>query len=364
MKFISNTKPISDGLDIVIISSNITKFYQKSCIVELTIEENALRINTEVASIKSEIIFKGNSSDEGSNHIFVDSLLFKNLIKTLETDTIEFEIKNDSLSIYSGKSKFNLPQVVADNEMSLARPQRIDYSTDVSEIDQNGWNFIKNQQMYAIAMSFIHPVYTNVWLSNSGDAIVGDFDNSIFTHSNKVNLDSTCLITDTIVNLLTTLPEDSKIYKVDKNYELKVDTDPYNYLCEFVPKYEEDEGVGNYNSEIILSLFDHSLGEIDIDAEKLLKYISQAELFINDDILEMHVTSDEFSLTNEHIDCKLSIDNNCGEFDLKFKIPLLKDMLLHLNSDKIKVCPFKQGDTTVGIIAWTDEVEAVLAGCE
>ena len=115
MKFISNTKPISDGLDIVIISSNITKFYQKSCIVELTIEENALRINTEVASIKSEIIFKGNSSDEGSNHIFVDSLLFKNLIKTLETDTIEFEIKNDSLSIYSGKSKFNLPQVVADN---------------------------------------------------------------------------------------------------------------------------------------------------------------------------------------------------------------------------------------------------------
>ena len=365
MRFAANTKPIVSGLDLGIIASNITKFYQKSCIVELNIEDNCLRINTEASAVKSELKFKGNVSGEGETHVFVDSLLFKNLMKTIDSDVVEFELKEDGLTIYSGKSKFNLPQVVSGLDLELSRPQDVDEVTRFIGIDKSGWEFIKDQQMYAIAMSFIHPVYTHAWLSDTGDVIVGDFDNSIFTHSHAAHLTTTCLITDTIINLLTTVPEDSQIIQLGKNYEIKVETDPYTYLCEFTPRYEEDEGIGDYSAGIILSLFEHENG-IALNTSIISKYISQAELFTttNDDTIDIKMTSDSFNLMNQNVNCKIPVNNPFGEFAITFKINLLKDAIQHMDNENIQLCPLIQEDEVAGIVIWTENMETVLAGVD
>lgn len=365
MKFTCNTQPIVDGLDLGIISSNITKFYQKSCIVELTIDGDSLRVNTEASAIKSELLFKGSVSGEGESHVFVDSSLFKNLMKSVDSNIVDFELKEDGLTVYAGKSKFNLPQVVSGADLELSRPENIDSAIQSLAVDRNGWEFIKDQQMYAIAMSFIHPVYTYAWLSDTGDVIVGDFDNSIFTHSRATHLTSTCLITDTIINLLTTVPENSQIIQLGKSYQIKVETDPYKYVCEFTPRYEEDDGIGDYNSGIILSLFEHPDG-VKLDLSKLAKYIAQAELFTttNDDTIDVVVNSTSFSLVNNNVNCSIPVEANFEPFKITFKINLLKDAISHMNSNEFYMCPLIQENEVSGIILWTDNMETVLAGVD
>ena len=365
MKFEASTKPIVSGLELGIIPSNITKFYQKSCIVELTIEKASLRINTEVSAVKSELVFKGYVSGEGQNHIFVDSLLFKNLMKSITNDMVEFDISEDGLTVYSGKSKFTLPQVVSGDDLELSRPEQDYQSAQSFELDKSGWEFIKDNQMYAIAMSFIHPVYTYAWLGESGDVIVGDFDNSIFTHSYSAHLKTTCLLTDTIINLLSTVPEDSKIMQIGRNYEIRVATDPYTYLCEFTPRYEEDEGIGDYSANLILGLFNHD-SSIRINSEAISKYISQAELFstTNDDTINVEVAQNSFNLVNHNVNCKIPVDSPFEDFSITFKISLLKDAISHMDSKDIEFCPLIQDGQVSGIILWTDNIETVLAGID
>lgn len=365
MKFTANTKPIVDGLDLCIINANVSKFYQKSCIVELTIENNRLRINTEASSIKSELCVTGKVSGEGENHIFVDSLLFKQLLKTIETDVVDIEIKDDGLVVYSGKSKFNLPQVISGDDLELDRPTQLSDISNSGDINVNDWEFIKDQQLYALAMSFTNPVYTNVWLGDGDDVLASDFDNSLFTHSNKSGLNSKCLISDTIVNLLTNVPENSKITSIEKNYEVFVETDPYTYLCEFTPKYEEDEGVGDYSSEILLGLFNHDGEGTEVNVDNISKYITQAELFSSnaDSTINLSVKDNIFSLNNDSVNCKVDVKAS-EEFECLFKLSLLKDAFTHMDSNTVKVNPIIQDGEVSGIIIWTDNMSTVLGGVD
>ena len=366
MKFTANTKPISEGLDLAIISSNITKFYQKSCIVELTIEEDHLRINTEASSIKSELRFVGRVEGEGQNHTFVDSTLFKNLIKTLDSDVIEFEIKDDGLTITSGKSKYNLPQVVSVDDIELNRPQTTFDIQPTASIDKEAWSFVKDHQLYAISMSFVTPVYTYIWLGENGDVLVGDYDNSIFTHSKEAKLGTRCLIPDTIVNLLTTVPENTKIIQLGRNYELSVETDPYIYICEFCPSYEDDENIGNYSSDIILSLFNTDQTPAKLEVAKVYKYISQAELFstATDDTINMSVIDGVFSLKNINVDCNIKVNPDASNFEDEFKISMLKDVISHIDDDEFTVSPVINDGETSAIIVKTDNMEVILTGID
>lgn len=367
MKFTANTKPILEGLDYCIISENISKFFQKSTLVELTIEDNALRINTEAPSIKSELVVAGKTSGDGENHIFVDSTQFKNLIKSIDTDTIDFEIKDSVLIVYSGKSDFKLPQIVGDEGLNLDRPSEIE-NVDGYSIDSGSWKFIKDQQMYAIAVSFTHPVYTNVWLGGDKDVLVSDFDNSIFTRSKKSALDSECLISDTIVNLLTSIPEEALITQVGKNYEVLLKTDPFTYTCEFSPKYEDDENVGSYSSPIILALFDHDDKCIEIDINDVVKYISQAEIFStnSEDTINLVISGKKFTLKNANVNCVVELKDNPFEedFEVSFKIKLLKDAITHMDEDKIKICPLVQDGEDSGIILYTKNMSTVIGGTD
>ena len=91
--------------------------------------------------------------------------------------------------------------MIADGAGELARPALVPEGAIKVKIDNSDWKFVKDYQMYAIGMSFVHPVYTQVWIGSEGDVIVGDFDNSIFTFSKKNKLGKTCLLSNTIFYL-------------------------------------------------------------------------------------------------------------------------------------------------------------------
>ena len=368
MLFTVNTKPVVEGLDLGIIQSNISKLYQKSCIVELTIEDSILRINTEASAIKSELKFLGKPEGDGKTHTFVDSLLFKNLMKTIDSNTVTFDINESGLVVSSGKSNYTLPQVISEDDMELDRPMSLNPDEADKTIDLNieNWQFIKDNQLYALAMSFVHPVYRYIWMSDDQDVIVGDFDNSIFTHSYESQLSTTCLIPDTIVNLMTEIPGDSKLMQIGQNYEIMVETDPFTYVCEFTPKYESDENVGDYHSDMILSLFDSDQSTVKLDVSQISKYIGQAELFSTnaDDRLNLSVNSGLFVLENENVHCEIPVNGNIMSFQASFKITMLKDFISHTDTDEIELMPLIQAGDVSGIILKTSKLEAVLASIE
>lgn len=365
MKFTTNTKPIVDGLELGIINENISKFYQKSCVVQLTVEDAGLRVNTEAPSIKSELLFKGKVEGDGTNQVFVDSKLFKDLMGTIDTNEVEFELLSDRLSVRSGKAEFRLPVVLSSADVELERPNEDSQNGSGFDIEQQNWKFIKDHQMYSIGISLNHPVYTYVWVSDDGKVIVGDYDNSIFTYSKNIDFNETCLIPSSIINLLTNVPENSVIVPIGRSYRIFVTADPFTYICEFTPKYEDDEGVGSYKANMILSFFDDTSNSFKIDSNKILKYINQADLFSStDSIISVNVTDSTFNMKNENVDCTIPIDNPYGDFELNLQLGFFKNLIMHIDSDEINICPLKQGDECSGIIAWTDDISTVLGSVD
>lgn len=370
MKFTVSTKPLNDALGLGVIKSNVSKFYQKSTLAEVTADRKNLRINLEASSVVSEILLKGVGDEDTPRTVFIDCLLLKDLIATLDANTTELEYTQGGIVVHSGKSKFTLPQMIEEADIELKKPSVIPAEAEIIDLNKNDWKFVDNHQMYAIAMSFIHPVYTNVWASESGDVIVGDFDNSIFTKSKKSNLGSTCLLPDTIINLFNSLPEGSKVMKLNNSYVIKVTTDSYEYSAEFTPKRETDEGVGSYNSEIILGLLNTDDSQsIKVNLEKVNKILNQATMLNKNPEAVLTVTVEGSDLTikdaDGSIDCKVELESAAPEnYSQKFKTSLLKSMLSNMDEETIRIMPMKQGDEVAGIVAWTKNMSVVLACVE
>ena len=248
------------------------------------------------------------------------------------------------------------------------KPSQITADAEIIDLDKASWKFIDDHQMFAIAMSFIHPVYTHIWVGDEGDVLVGDFDNSIFTHSSKSNLNTTCLLTDTIINLFNSLPDESKIIKLDNSYIINVKTDSFEYSAEFVPKLESDESVGDYNSKTILDMLTTSEDNcVSVNVEKMNKSLSQAVLISKDseNVITFKVDGSDVTLQDDNIECKIPIEQSTSEsYQLKFKTILLKNTFSNMDEEKIQIMPMKQEDTIVGILIWTSNMSAVLAGVE
>lgn len=371
MKFTVSTKPLSDGLNLAIVNANVSKFYRKSCLAQLTVDGNTLKINVEAAFILSQITLKGKadiSEGLGSSTIFVDSLLLKQLVSTFESPVTTLEFTETGLILHSGKSKFTLPKLVEGDELSLSSP-RVDGVEGLGvEIDKSDWKFIKDYQMYAIAMSFIHPVYTRVWVGAEGDVLVGDFDNSLFTHSKKNNLGTTCLLSDTIINLFNSLPEGAKLAKKDKSYVIQVSTDGFNFASEFTPQYEDDENVGSYNSDIILTMMNHpEVKSVSVSTSAVNKFLSQADLLSSntEDTITFSVEGNQLTLHDNNVDCKIDVDKvSETSYSVQFKTALLKSVMSNYTDEKVNVSPMEQGDEVVGITVWTDSLTTVLAGID
>lgn len=376
MKFIVSTKPTKSALDLAIINSNVSKFYSKSCLAEVSANANTLTINLEAASIVSEVKLKGSGDTDEASTVFVDSLVLKQLIASFDSPTIIFEFTESGLVLHTGKSKFTLPKMLDDSDMALARPLKVlELSNCVNvDVDSSAWKFVKDHQMFAIAMSFVHPVYTNVWVSDGDDVVVGDFDNSIFTHSHKSNLGCCCLLSDTIVNLLMSLPEGSKIVRdpESRSYIINGSTDSFDYIAQFTPKYESDPGVGSYNADMVLSMMpDSSDQAVTLDSDKISKLLNQASLLStsSEDTITLSVRDKQAWLHDNNVNGSVDIKPSCDwdkikEYSVEFRTALLKSAMSNYSGD-ISIYPCMADDDIVGGVVMKDkDVTTLLAGVE
>ena len=369
MVFKTNTQPLSDALALGVVNSNVSKFYLPSCVALVSANKTELRVNLEAQNLTSEIKLNGMGSDEAEVSIFVDCLLFKQIVSTFDTSTIDLEFQEDGLTLYSGKSKFTLPKMI-DEEINMKKPSVFDPNLDTIDIMKENWKFVKDHQMYAIAMNFIYPVYTRVYVGQNGDVIVGDFDNSLFTHSMMSNLGETCLLSNTIINLLNSIPEGAKLVKENRKYLIYVKTDGYEFTSEFTPEYEDDPDVGTYNADMILGIMRCNEDDcIKINPSSLNKFLSQADLFLtsNDDTITMSYADGEFSLVGSNVDCKVDVESTCtSPWSVDFKSNAVKSVINTYDCDEIKICPLvdEESEEMQGITVWSTELITVLSGVE
>lgn len=376
MRFKVSTKPLIEGLKLGVVNANISNFYTRSTIAQIKADKSTLTVNLEAESILSEIRFKGIGDSDEPAMIFVDCALLKQLVSTFETAVTEFEFTENGLVLHAGKSRFTLPQLIdEDVDMTLKSPTVPDYTGNEIELNKDDWKFIKDHQMFAIAMSFLYPIYRNVWVGESGNVLVGDFDTSMFTSSNKSKLGKTCLLSDTIINLFNNLPEGAKLVPNNKNYVVKVETDGFDFLSEFTPMYEDVDDTGNYMSEIILGLmeFDESTG-VKVSAGAINKALNQAALLSSnsEDKITLSVFNDHITLADENIDCNIpvAVVSNIESYEIEFKTVSLKSVMSNVPDDDLIIAPMYtsddsgEGQSLTGIVVKSADLTAVLSGAD
>lgn len=375
MKFSTATKPLIDAVNLGIINANISKYYQKSIIAELTCSANSLRINLEASGIVSEITLKGQADESTEVSTFVDCTVFKQLISSLTAPVTELEFLSENLVIHSGKSKFNLSiQDFAKLGVSLDRPALPDYTAKKYEIKKEDWKFIQDHQRYALSMAFTdQPVYTRFWAGGHGDVLTGDFELGMFTHSAKSPMPSDCLLKDTIVNLFNSLPEGATFTTDGNTYTINVQTDSYTYTAQFTPESEDE--LGSYNADMIISVLAHKDDKaVSIPTATLNKYISQAELLKSSggkdkNIIKIIVFGNTFTLKDENVDCKIELKEEAPmDYEVSLGLDELCSMLKSFDTEYIKVAPSEieeDGQTFVtGLLVYNDDLAAALAYSE
>lgn len=368
MKFTVSTKPLKNVTDLGIIKANISKFYYRSNIVQITATQDTLKLNIEASGIKSKMTLKGSGDEDTTVSIMVDCSVFKALLDSIENDVITLEFIEGGMYIHAGTSKFAIPQMLDVNDVQLSEPVEQYNATSSITIKPADWQFVKDHQMYAISDSAQHPVYTNVWVGKDKDIIVGDFESSLFTYSKHGDFDSTCLFPSSLINLFTSIPEGSKVEKIDKNYILTITTDSYSMVTEFMPKYEDDEAVGSYNSDIILGMLVHPESFITIDIGPITKFISQTSIINQtelDKIIEFSIADNKLTLSNKSSDYSMTV-TSADNYSVKFTSDTLKSVLSNFDSDKINIAPMVREENgekkTIGCIFWTDNLTTLLAG--
>ena len=368
MNFTLSTKPLVDALNLGIINSNVSKFYSKSCVVQLTATQSTLRINLEAARLVSEIMLKGKGDADGPITIFVDSLLFKQLVASLDTSTVTLEFSENSLIVHSGKSKFNLAKMADGGDLSLKRVS--DNSNGVVCVfSKPDWVFVKNRQMYAIAMAFIHPIYTRVWVGEDGGVIVGDFDNGLFTYSKSNKLNTTCLLSDTIINLFNAIPEDSKLVQIsDNTYQVIVTKDGFTLVSEFVPEYESDPNIGTYMADTIKAMMvvdpDNA---VTVPTAAIRKLLSQADMLANSSeaTIILGADSGQLYLHDNNVDGKIDIiGTSSAKFKVELKTTFLKSVIGDYPEDNITICALMQDNEPAGILVNSDNLSTMLSAVE
>lgn len=399
MKFTCNTQPLKDALDLCVIRANISNFYKKSCIIQLNIKDTGLILNTEADSVYTEIQLKGSvEADTYGDTVFVSSLLLQQLVSTFESNAVTLEITADGLLLRSGASKFTLPKLVDGSELSLTSPTYIAESDSFeSSIDSSSWKFVEDNQMYALSMSFNYPVYTKIWVgktdaaeptstgdetsalnppdnNNSGSTsvIVGDYDRGVFTLSTRnINLGTTCLLTDTIISLFTSLPTGAKLrYSPSRRkFTIQVTTDAFEYLSEFIPTFESDEGVGSYNSSVLLDALTHGDAYITVNTAEITKLLGQASLLSgsSEDLVSWEIAEDCLVLQDPHVNGKFKLTSlgTVDTYKCKFRLELLSKVLSKYSGDTVNISPryvTEEGSSPdlVGIVIWDTDLTTVI----
>ncbi len=369
MKFTVSTKPLKEGLNLCIINANVSKYYSKSQLVQVTASSDTLRINHAANSILSEVRLKG--MGDGESSILIDSLQLKQLVSTITVSQIEFEFTENTLVLHAGKSTFSLPKKLDASEVQLLLPKTITENDliSASEITKSDWKFIKEYQMYAKADSdsTVNPIYTYIWVGENGDVLVGDYVNSIFTHSTFSKLGKTCLLTDTVVNLFNILPDGSKLILNQNSYSILLSADSYEYVSEFMPMYESDE-VGDYNSEIIIGMMDFDETEAaKVSVSEINTVLNQSVLLSSNKDPQIICTFEKNQITfkNSNLNCAVQTEGGSSiAYTLIFRSALLKSVVTNCPESMVSISPTFNGDEVVGITVSSGSLTVVLAGVE
>lgn len=369
MKFQVSTAPLNNGLSLGVVNANVSNYFKRSYIAQITATKQELTINLEASQILSELRFKGMGDEDTDVTTFVSSVLLKQLVATLTNPVTTLEFVDGGLIIHSGKSKFTLPKLDIDSSStSLNKPEVPTNFVDAVDINKSDWSFIKNNQMYAISMAFAHPVYTRVWVGDHGDVLVGDYDQGLFTHSEKSKLGTTCLLKDSIINLFNSLPEGAKIAKVDDVYVIKVTTDGFEFISEFRPEYEDDENIGSYSSDIIIEMMGHTEDKYSVvPTAAIQKFMSQADLLADGSTatIKLKVDGNTLTLKDDNVDCSVDLESLFPDtYEVEFTTSLLKSVLSNYTDETVCIAPMIQGDEVAGIKVWSKDLTTVLAGVE
>lgn len=372
MKFVVNTKPLVDSINLSVINQNVSKYYHMSCVIQITATRHNLTVNVEASRICSQVVLKGMGDEDGPVTTFVDSLMFKQLISTFESSTTVLEFTEGGLILHSGKSKFNLGSMFSEDveEISLKKPVTSSGSAKPLSINKEDWRFVKDHMLYALAMSYVNPIYTYLYVGGDGDVIAGDFEMGLFVHSNKSNLNKTCIIPDTIVNLLTSLPDGSQIAEDGEDYIITYSSDSFSYISQFTPYYEEDEEVGSYRADTILDIMDtNEEGSLILDTAVINKFLGQAALLSHDteDKINLTVENGVLTLKDANVECHQDVNGfSTGSYSMNFLTELLKSVLSKYTGDTIYIKPSISEDTGeyTGMLFWDDTLCTVLSSLD
>lgn len=368
MKFTLSTKPLKSVTSLGIIKANISQYYYRSNVVQITATRDTLKLNIEAASIKTRMTLKGSGDSDTPASIIVDCAKFKQLIDSIDNDVMTIEFIAGAISIHAGTSKFSIPQLIDTGDVQLDEPVMEYKALSTVAIPASNWQFIKDHQMYAISTSEDRPVYKNVWVGEDNGVIVGDMDIGLFTYSKQGSFDTSCLLPASLINLFTSIPEGSTVSKLGNNYILSIETDSYSMATEFAPKYESDSAVGSYNSKIILDKLQHPASFITIDIGPIIKFINQTSIVNQagiDKLFTLTIDNGKLTLANRVSNYTMDVDTDAS-YKVIFVTEYIKKVLANLDDDTVNIAPIMGKingvDSAVGCMFWTEKLTAMLAG--
>lgn len=371
MKFTLSTKPLTTAVNLGIIKENISKFNQKSGIVQITANANTLRLNIEAPRICTEMVLQGSGDFSEEVTTYVDCVLFKSLIDSFDADITSIEFVEGSVVLRSGSGKFSLSTIANPGSgEGLQRPEEPDNDAESIAFDSDAWSFVKSRQMFAISIWMIQPVYTRVYVNSDGSVIVGDMINSLFTLSHKSNFPNTMLLKPSIINLFNILPEGTVITPHDSSYIIDVVTDSYSVRTQFTPEYESDDGVGSYSSDIIMPSLQPKDSYIEIPIAPVLKFIGQSEILLSgaDNLSTFELTGDTITISSDNSKFTLQVPKigEVPDFSGVFKSTFFKSIFASVDGDVVKVSPiYVEGEDGVNsCLFWTDNMSIVIGQCD
>lgn len=366
MKFGLSVAPLKDAMNLGIISSNISKFFEKSTVIELNAEGDTLRLNTQATSLLSESYIKGDNQDGGIGNAIVDCLLFQKLIDTIDTSEIVLDFQDNVLTVQSGKSSFNVPKLMTDeDDVSLDRPVEVGDSS-VTELHPETWKYIQDHQLYALALSQINRAYTRVWVSPERGALTGDPSMSFFTYQPSCDLDSNCLVSSTIVNLMAMMEPGAELYHIDdSNYVVKVHTDSFEFVSQFTVDHEDKNGMGEYGADMIFDMVLNDANTVDVSLSKLNSVLKQATLFssASDPLITLESSDKGIKLVNDNVNCKISNDTS-SDYSVSFKVQDISLVVSHMDGDTVSVSPIIKEGEVFGERFKSNDLVALLGGVE
>lgn len=363
MKFITNTKPLADALALGVVNANVSKFHNKSNVVQISATDKNLTINIEADRIITELTLHGSGDGMTSPVVMVDSILFKQLIGTLTSSTTTIEFVEGGIIVHSGSSKFTVPNKADVEDYRLETPVHPQEGVVTVAVTPENWKYVQSHQMYSIAMNFTSPIYTMVWVGDDGRVLVGDEARSIYTQSGKSTFASPCLLKDSIIHLLASLPEGAKMTKVDGSYVVSVSTDGFDMVTQIIPMYESDE-VGSYNADIISGLFTDLYSHVTASPETIKRVLNQANLLSSSssDEIMLTINDGKLLLKDNNVESYIDVNGDLEGVECKLTTDLLYQTISKFDGETIKIYARVVDGQVVGVIFTDDTLFVAMAG--